>query len=142
MWDAVLKRTQSRTRTSSPCKPVDGFIGNEIEVRRICEVVESVRDDRQLAVDHLERSYLDLADGKRRIVIDSVRDQLRQSTANMVWLKYVFEYSPEIFPRRLIRVDRHRAVFEIQRTNVIETKNVIDMAMRDQHGIQKFDIRS
>ena len=71
---------------------------------------------------------------------NSVRNQLRQSAANMVGFKNVFENSSKICPRRFVCVNLHCAEFEVQRTNVVETKYVIHMTMRDQHGVEKFDI--
>ena len=111
-----------------------------LEVCGVGEVVEAVRDDGEFAVDNLERRHLDLTDAKWRIVNDRVRDQLRQSSAEMRRLEDVLEDAPEVDPRDLVREDRHRAVTEIQRPNIIKPEDVIDVAVRDQNRIELANI--
>ena len=93
---------------------------NRLQVGRVGEIIEAVRDDRQLSVYHLERRYLDLfADAERRIVNDRVRDQLRQAAAEMCRLKDVLENPSKIDPGDLVREDRHCSVAKIERANII-----------------------
>jgi hypothetical protein len=53
---------------------IDRFLRDEIKVRGICEIVKSIRDHRQLAVDHFKWCDLDLANAERRFVIYGVRN--------------------------------------------------------------------
>lgn len=91
-------------------------------------------------MDHFERrNGKVLADAERGLVMDRVRDQLRQASAKMRRLEDVLEYPPQIHPRSLISIDPHRPVAKIQRPNVIETEHVVDVTMRDQHRVQAPD---
>ena len=47
----------------------------------------------------------------------------------------------QIDPRNLISEDRHRSVAKIQRTDVVEAEHVVDMAVRDEHGVEPVDLR-
>ena len=115
--------------------------GDSFEIGGVGEIVESVGDDGELAVDYLERRYLDLfADAKRRIMHDRVRDQLRQPAAEMGGLKDVLEDTPKVDPRDLVREDRHCTEAKVQRPYIVEPEYVIDVAMRDQHRIQPSDL--
>ena len=73
-------------------------------------------------------------------MIDGMRDQLRQAAAEMDRLEYVLKDPAEIDPRDLIGKNGHRPKPEIQRTNIVEPENMVDMAMRDQNGIQITDV--
>jgi hypothetical protein len=75
-------------------------------------------------------------------VVNCVRDQLRQSTAEVIRLEYVFENTAKIRPSRLVRIDRHCSVTKIQRSYIVKPKDMINMAMRYQNRVEKFDIGS
>lgn len=112
----------------------------DLEIGRVGEIVESIGDDGQFAVDDLDRRHLDpIADAEWRKRLDRVRDQLRQPAAEMRRFKDVFEYPTQVGPRDLISINAHRAMSEIQRPYIVEPENVIDVAMRQHHGIQPID---
>ena len=54
----------------------------------------------------------------------------------------ILKDASKVDPRDLVREDRHRAITKIQRANIVEAEHMIDMAMRDQHGIYLSDICS
>lgn len=72
---------------------------------------------------------------------DRVRYQLRQATADVGWLEDVLKNAVKIGPGDCVRKYRHRSVAEIQRTNVVQPENMIDMTVRYQHRIDLSDIR-
>ena len=120
----------------------DRLLRNKIQIRRVCKVVEAIRDHRQLAVDHFERrNFQAVADAKRRVRIDRVRDQLGQAAAKMNRFEYVLENPPEIDPRDLVRKDRHRAKAEVERPYVIESEDVIDVTVGDENRVDPLDLR-
>jgi hypothetical protein len=51
-------------------------------------------------------------------------------------LENVLKDAPNVFPRALVRIETQRSMAEVQRTNVIETKNVIRMAVRDENRVE------
>lgn len=92
-------------------------------------------------MDHFERCYLQtFSDTKRSVRIDSVRDQLRKSAADMRGFEDVLENAPEVDPRDVVRKDRHRAVSKIEGSNVVESEYVIDVTMCDENGINALDL--
>jgi hypothetical protein len=72
---------------------------------------------------------------------DRVRYQLRQSAAVVGRLKDVLKNPSEIDPRDLVRKYRHRSVAKIERPDIVQAKDMIDMTMRDQHRIKPADVR-
>src|ERR1051325_7384688 len=63
---------------------VFGFVRHHFQIRRVCKIVEAIRDDRKLAVDHLERRHLNVApDAEGRVVRHEMRDQLWQSATDV-----------------------------------------------------------
>jgi hypothetical protein len=113
----------------------DRFVGDKIKVGCVGEIVESVCDHGKLAVDDLERSDLNVADAKRGVAVNRMRDQLRQAATEMGRFENVLEYAPEVDPSDRVREYRHRSVAKIQRTNIIKPENVIYMTMRDQNRV-------
>ena len=98
-----LIRTQSRTRTSKSCKPCDRFFGDKIQIRRVGKIVEAIGDDGKFAVNDFERRDVQIfADAERRIMFDRVRNQLRQTAAEMRRLKDILKNAPQIFPRDFV----------------------------------------
>jgi len=94
-------------------------------------------------MNHLERCDLNtFTDTERSLGIDSVGDQLRKPAAKMDRLKDVLKDSSKIYPRDLVRKDRHCSVSKIQGADIVETENVIDMTMRDKHRVNAVDLRS
>ncbi len=72
-------------------------------------------------------------------VLDRMRNKQRQPAADMCRLKNVLKNSSKIGPCGIVRKNTHRAVAEIQRANVVEPENVIDMAMRNKNRIEASD---
>src|SRR5687768_15486485 len=119
------------------------FVGNKIQIRRVSKIVESVSDDRKLSVDDFEGSNFEiLTDTKRSPWNDRVRDQLGQTAAEMRRVKNILKDSTKIYPRDLVRVNTHRPVTKIERPNVVETEDMIDVAVRDQDRVQSLDLRT
>jgi hypothetical protein len=88
-------------------------------------------------VNDLERHYLKIvADAKRRFMNDRVRYELWQAATEVRRIKNVLEDSPQIDPRRFVCINAHRPVAKIQRPNIIEAKNVIDVAVRNQNRVE------
>lgn len=85
------------------------------------------RDQKFLA--YIERSLRD----------DGVRYELGQTAAKMNGFEDVLKNSPKVDPGNIIRKDRHRTVSEIQRSNIIEPKNMIYVAVRDQNRVKIID---
>ena len=120
----------------------DRFVRYKVEIRSVCKIVEPVSDDGKLPVYYFERrNFESVTDTKSRTWIDGVRYQLRKPAAEMCWLEYVLEDSAEIHPRNFIGVDAHRPVTEVQRPDVVQAEDVIDMAMRYQNGVEALDLR-
>ena len=114
---------------------------DDLEICRIGKIVKTVCDHRQFAMDDLNGGYLETrSDAKRGVGLDRMRYQLRQAAADVCWLENVLKYSPEVSPRDLVSKDSHRTKPKIQRADIVEAEDVIDMAMRDQNSIEMSDI--
>lgn len=70
----------------------------------------------------------------------SVWNQLGQPAAEMRRFKNVFEYPAKVFPGGFICKNRHCSVSEIQRPNVIQPENMVNMAMSNEYRIEISDI--
>jgi hypothetical protein len=124
-------------------KPFHRGRGNYFKVGRICKIVKPICNDGQFSVDHLNRRDLEVvSDTEWRIGLNRMWDELRQSAPNVGWIENILKNSPKVFPCNLIRVDTHCPVTKVQWPYVIESKNMIDMTMRDQYGIKLPDVRS
>src|SRR4029077_17407425 len=121
-------------------KGIHRIVRDRFEIGSVSKIVKAISDDWQFAVNDLNGGYFDVAEAKWRIVCDRMRNKLRQSAADMRWFKNVFKDPPKILPRDLVGIDAHSPVSEIERTNVIEPEDVIDMAMRDQYSVEIFDV--
>ncbi len=53
-------------------------------------------------------------------------------------LEDVFEDAFDIDPGAFICINTQRSETKVQRPDVVETKNVIGMAVRDQNGVEMF----
>ena len=119
----------------------DRCVGNEIEIRSVRKIIEPIRDHRKLAVDDFERRDLEVfADAKWSVRVNGVRDQLRQSAAEVGGFEDVLEDALEIDPCDVVCEDRHRSESKIQRADVVETEDVIDVAVRNQNSVEAFDL--
>jgi len=58
----------------------------------------------------------------------------------MNWLKNVLKDTAKVYPRDLIREYRHRSVLEVERTNVVQAENVIDVTMSYQDRVEPIDL--
>ena len=116
-------------------------LGDFAQVSRISEVIEAIGHHRQPSMDHFKRSYQQLvAKTKRRVGNHRVRDYLRQTAAKMRRFKNIFEDATNIRPGAFIGIKAKRSIAEVQRANIVETKNVICVAMCDQNGIKAFQV--
>jgi hypothetical protein len=52
----------------------------------------------------------------------------------------VFKDPPKVGPRDLIRINTHRSVSKIERTYVVEPKDVINVTVSNQNGVKIFDL--
>src|SRR5438876_1200257 len=71
-----------------------------------------------------------------RAVDHGVRDDLRQAAAKVRRLEHILEDSSDVYPGPLVRIQTQRAMAEVQRPDIVESKNVIGVAMRNQDCIQ------
>jgi hypothetical protein len=55
--------------------------------------------------------------------------------------EYVLKYSAKVDPRDLVREDRHRSVTEIQRANIVQPEDVVDVAMGYKDGVEPLYLR-
>jgi hypothetical protein len=67
-----------------------------------------------------------------------MRDDLRQAATKMRGLKDVFENAPDVDPGPFVSVKTQRAMAKIQRSNVIETEDVVGVTMSHQHCVEMF----
>ena len=119
------------------------FFGNKIQIRRVCKIVETISDDGQFAVYDFERRNEQIfADAERRIVLDCVRNELRQTAAEMRRLKNILKNAPQILPGDFVGENAHRAVSEIERADVVKPENVVNVAVRNQNRVEKFYARA
>jgi hypothetical protein len=115
-------------------------IRDRFQIGRVGEIVKTIGDHGQLAVDDLKRCHGQIAaHGKRRAGMYRVGDQLRQPAADMRRHKNILENTVKVFPGDLVRIDAHRAIAEIQWADVVEAKNVIDVTMCNEDKIEAFD---
>src|SRR5688500_10709228 len=93
---------------------------DEIQIGRVGEVIEPVCDDREFAVNDFKRGDLKLTTYAERCVgINNMRNQLRQSAADVCRLKNILKDPAKIGPRDLVRVYTHCTITKIQRPNII-----------------------
>ena len=117
----------------------DRCVGNEIEIGSVRKIIEPIRDHGELAVDDFERRDLEIfANAKWSVRVNGVRDQLRQSAAEVGGPEDVLEDALQIDPCDVVREDRHRSVSKIQWANIVQAKDVIDVAVRYEHGVKPF----
>src|SRR2546428_11595201 len=110
---------------------------NLTQIRRVSKIVEAVGDYRQTAMNYFEGSDLQImTEAKRRARNNGVGNNLRQSSAKMRGLKDVTEDAANVDPGAFICVETQRAMTKVERTNVVEAKDVIGMTVRDQDGIE------
>ena len=55
-------------------------------------------------------------------------------------LENVLKDPPKVDPRNFISIDAHRTISKIQGPNVVQSKNMIDVAMCYQHGVKPIDL--
>src|SRR5688572_6387324 len=70
-----------------------------------------------------------------------MRDQLGQAAAEMRRLKHILKDPAKIGPGDLIRVDTHSTIAKIQRPNIVESEDMIDMTVGDEDRIEPIDLR-
>ncbi len=77
-----------------------------------------------------------LPNAERRAVNNCVRNYLRQAAAEVRWLKDIFEDATNIDPGAFIGIEAKRAMPEVERPNVVESENMVGMAVRHQYGVK------
>lgn len=116
---------------------------NMLQIGRVREVVQAIGDHRQFPVYDLDRRDRQVfADVERCLRHHGVRYQLRESTAKVHGFENILKDPAEVDPRNVISEDRHRSVPEIQRTNIVEPKDVIDVTMGYQDRVEVIDPRT
>src|SRR5688500_13926690 len=106
----------------------DRIVGDKVQIGRVRKVIEAIRDDREFAMDDLERCDLQtFTDTKLGLRKDRVRDQLRKAAAKVRRPKDVLKNSAEVDPCDLIRKHAHRTVTKIEWPNIVEPEDVIDV---------------
>src|SRR6266545_259739 len=107
------------------------------QIRRVRKIVEAVSDYRQPPVNYFERRDLQITtEAKRRSRNHRVRNDLWQASAKMRRRKDVIEDAAYIDPGALVSVKAERAVAKVKRANVIESKDVVGVAMRHQDRVK------
>src|SRR2546427_5638232 len=113
---------------------------NLTEIGRVRKIIEAIRNHRQPSVNYFEWSDFQISrEAKRRAVDDGVRNNLRQSAAEMRRLKHVLKNASDVFPGAFVRIQSQRAMTKVQRANVVEPEDVIRMTVRYQHRVEMFE---
>jgi hypothetical protein len=86
---------------------------------------------------HLEWSYLQFGpETKARARRYSARNHFRQTAAEVRRLEDVFEDAFDVYPGAFIRANAECAKAKVQRPDVIQTKNVIGVAVGNKNEIE------
>src|SRR5438874_2611676 len=113
---------------------------NLAQVGRVGEVVEAISDDGQTAVYDFERRDQETGTEREgRARDDGVRDDLRETAAVVGRLEDVLEDAADVHPRALVGIDAERAVVKVQGAYVVETEDVIGVAVRDEHCVEPLE---
>src|ERR1043166_9820359 len=109
---------------------------NLAEIRQVREVIKTIGHHRQASMNHFEGRDLQLAsDTKTPARCNNVWNHFRQTATEVRRLEDVLEDAFDIYPRAFIRVDIQRAKTKVQRSDVVETKNVIGVTVCDEHSV-------
>ena len=107
------------------------------QIRCVSKIVEAVSDHRQPAVNYFQgRNLKIMPEAKRGPIDHRMWDDLRQAPAEVRRLKNVFEDAPDVDPCSLVGVESQRAMAKVQRPNVVETKDMICMAVCHQYCVE------
>src|SRR2546423_18862 len=113
---------------------------NLAQVGGVGEVVEAVGHDGEATVYDLDRRDEQIgAETELRAVFDRVRDDLRQAAAEVRRLEDVLEDAADVRPGAPVCVDSQSAVAEGQGADVLESSDVVGVAVRDEHGVEVLD---
>src|SRR5688500_6411942 len=113
------------------------LVRNQTQIRQVSKIVETISHHGQAAMNNFERRYLQFfTQTEARTRRDRVWNNFRQTAPEVRRLKDVFEDAFDIYPRALIRVNIERAKAKVQRSNVVETKHVIGVAVSDQNSVE------
>src|SRR2546423_2464118 len=114
---------------------------NLAQVGGVGEVVEAVGHDGQATVYDLDRRDEQIgAETELRAVFDRVRDDLRQAAAEVRRLEDVLEDAADVRPGAPVGVDSQSAVAEVQGAYVVESEDVVGVAVRDENGVEVLDV--
>ena len=69
-----------------------------------------------------------------------VRDDLRQTAAEVGRLEDVFEDAPDVQPRAFVGIDAERAMPEVQGAYVVKPEDVIGVTVRDEHRVKPLQL--
>src|SRR5262245_51875210 len=75
-----------------------------------------------------------------KLSFDHVRNELRQTSADVFALEDIREDAPQTPPRALASINRNGAAPEIDRANVVEAEDVVGVAMGDQQRVEPVDL--
>src|SRR6185503_18385738 len=90
-------------------------------------------------MNHFERRYLQFApETETRARRNDIRNHFRQAAAEVRWLEDIFEDASDIHPGAFVGVDTQCSETEVQRPDVVETKNVIGVTMSNENGVEMF----
>src|SRR5215213_11834655 len=118
---------------------IDCRARNLAEIGQVSKVVEAIRHHRQVTVDHLQRRDLQFfAYAETPARRHDVRNDLRQTAAEMRRLEDVLENAFDVHPGTFIRTDTERAKTKVERADVVETENVIGVTVSDQNRVEMF----
>src|ERR1043165_825727 len=112
---------------------------NLAEIRQISKIIEAIGHYRQATMNYFQRRDLQLfSDAEARTGRNDIRNYLRQTTAKVRWLKDVLEDTFDIDPGAVVCVNTQRTKTKVQRSDVVETKNVIGVTVSDENCIELF----
>ena len=115
---------------------VERIVGDRFQIGRIGKIIETISNNRQFAVNDFERSDIEIfTDAERRIFGHRMRNQLRQTAAEMSRFENILKDAFDVGPRDLVGIDAHRAIAKIERTNIIQPENMVNVAMRNQNRV-------
>src|SRR4029453_12605657 len=107
------------------------------QVSSVREVVEPISNDGKTAMyDFERRDYEILAQTKTRLRMNNVWYDLRQPATEMRWLKDVTKNPVDVGPRTLICIHTKRTKSKVERSNIIEAKDVIGLIMGKKNSME------
>src|SRR5262245_14797217 len=119
-----------------PAQPLAGVVRNEIAIRDISKPADPKCSNRQLAVNHFDRFYVETKGVER--TRDRVRLDARLGRIS-TWYKCIFIDATQALPRNLARIACDCSILHHYRPDVVESEAVIRMSVSKQHGVEPGD---